>query len=812
MLDSLRHDARHAARNLLRSPIFTATAVLSLAIGVGGTAAIFSLVKTLLLSAPPGINEPDRVVNVGRTQDGSGFDNFSYLTFTEYRDRNTTFSGLAAMQLESSALSLAGPDGGEAIEGGVVSANFFGVLQVRPALGRFFLEEEDRTPRSHAVAVLSHKFWRERFNGDSTIIARAIVLNGVPFTVVGVASEAFHGSSFVAPDLWVPMMAKPWLGASDELLTTSRGGAWLMAIGRLKPDVGVSQAQADLSTINAQLRQAYPDLNEGHGVRLMAVSLFPGDYQRIVALFMTFLFVLTGLVLLIAGTNVAGMLLARAAARRREIAVRLAIGASRARLVRQLITESAVLFLVAGVAGAVVAPWMLNGLLALIPQLPLQVAIEPSVDWRVVLFALAVSLLAGMLAGLAPALQSTHPALALELRSDVGGSGKKHRLRSGLLVTQMAFSMLLLVIAGLFGRALARARAIDPGFEPRGVQIATLDLSLVNHTAASGRQFLDRLLEGARSIPGAQGVAVARMIPLDGGGMGLGRIDVDGHPAPDPERGWSADWNIVTPGYLDVMRIPLRAGRAFRAEDREGTPDVAIINETLASSIWPGEDVVGKVIRNGDRAITVVGVARDSKYRSLGESPRGFIYVPLAQRYSGNMSLLVRSEPGIAMVAPIRRVLADLDPALPILNAQTLEQHAAVGLFPQRVALWVAASLGGVALLLALLGIYGVTAYGVAQRTREIGIRIALGSSRREVLALVLAQGLWLGGIGVAVGVAGVLIATRLLESLLYGVPGTDPIAVGTAAALLLLAALLASWIPARRAARVDPMVALRME
>lgn len=812
MLESLRHDARHAARGLLRSPVFSITAVLSLAIGVGGTAAIYSLVNELLLSAPPGIVAADRLLNVGRTTDGNGFDNFSYLTFTEYRDRNSTFSGLAAMEFESNPVSLAGPDGGEAVASNAVSGNYFSVLQVRPALGRFFLPEEDRTPRTHAVAVLSHRLWRERFNGDSTILTRAIVLNGVPFTVVGVADEQFHGSSFIAPDLWVPMMAKPWFGSSVESLTTSRGDAWLLAIGRLKPDVGMSQAQADLATIAAQLAQAYPDVNEGHGVRVMPISLFPGDIQRIVALFVTFLFVLTGLVLLIAGTNVAGMLLARAAARRREIAVRLAIGASRARLVRQLITESAVLFLVAGAAGTVVARWMLTGLLALIPKLPVPVAIAPSVDWRVVLFALVVSLGAGLLAGLAPALQSTRPALAPELRSDVGGSGRKHRLRSGLLVAQMAFSMLLIVTAGLFGRALARAKAIDPGFEARGVSIAMLDLNLVNHTEVTGAQFLDRLVERTRSTPGVQHVALARMIPLDGGGMGLGRIDVDGREAPDPERGWSADWNIVTPGYLDLMRIPLLAGRDFSVDDRAGSPDVAIINRTLAANIWPGEDAIGKVIRNDDRALTVVGIARDSKYRSLGEDPRGFIYLPFAQRYSGNMSLMVRSEPRIAMTAPIRRLVAELDPALPILNAQSLEQHASVALFPQRVALWVAASMGGVALLLALLGIYGVTAFGVAQRTREIGIRIALGSSRREVLGLVLAQGVRLSGIGVAVGVAGVLIATRLLESMLYGVPGTDVIAVGAAAALLLLAALLASWVPARRAARVDPMVALRQE
>ncbi|HEY5544829.1 MAG TPA: FtsX-like permease family protein, partial [Gemmatimonadaceae bacterium] len=443
---------------------------------------------------------------------------------------------------------------------------------------------------------------------------------------------------------------------------------------------------------------------------------------------------------------------------------------------------------------------------------PAQMAIEPAVDWRVVLFALVVSLVTGVLAGLAPALQSTKPALAPELRSDVGGIGGRHRLRSGLLVTQMAFSMLLLVVAGLFGRALARARAIDPGFDPRGVQIATLDLQLANRADSSGSQFFNRLLEGAAAIPGADNVALSRMIPLDGGGLGLGGIEVPGHPAPDPDRGWDEDWNIVTPGYFDVMRIPLESGRAFTATDRAGSADVAIINRTLASRIWPGEDAVGKTFRNENRTVTVIGVARDSKYRSLGEGPRGFVYVPLAQRYMSQMSLMVRSAPSLTMAPPIRRLLADLDPSLPILSAQTMEAHTAIGLFPQRVALRVAATLGAVALLLALLGIYGVTAYGVAQRTREIGIRIALGSSRGGVLRLVLAQGVRLGAIGVALGVVAAAAATRLLEGLLFGVAGTDPVAIGAAATLLLLAAILASWIPARRAAGVDPLLAMRSE
>jgi predicted permease len=799
-------------RGLGRSPVFSITAILSIAIGVGGTAAIYSLANSLLLTAPSGVGDPDRVVNVGRTQNGNGFDNFSYLTFVDYRDRNSTFAGLAAVELTPRAVSLKGPEGGIALEASVVSGNLFNVLQARPALGRFFLEEEDRTPGTHAVTVLSHQFWSEQFNGDSSVISRAIVLNGTPFTVVGVAARGFHGPSFTSTDVWVPMMASPWLGLPATMLTASRGGAWVTAIGRLKPDVGISQAQADLATISAQQLQAYPEAYEGKSVRVLPLSLFPGDLRSMVSLFTTFLFVLTGLVLVIGGTNVAGMLLARAAARRREIAVRLAIGASRGRLVRQLVTESAVLFAVAGAMGALLAGGVVRALMSLLPALPFSVAMTPSIDWRVVVFALAVSIMAGLVAGLAPALQSTRPSLAPELRSDAGGGGRRQRLRSGLLVMQVMFSMLLLVVAGLFGRALVRARAIDPGFDPSGVHVATMDLSLVNHSDTTGRQFADRLLSGAAALPGAQSAALIRMIPLQDGGMSLGAMIVEGRPAPGRDPSWNADWNIVTPAFFDLMRIPIVRGRAFTDADRVGAPDVAIVNERLAATIWPGEDAIGKTFRNEDRTITVIGVARDAKYRTLGESPRGFIYVPFGQRYSETMSLLIRSVPEASMALPVRRLVAELDPSLPILASQSMEEHTAIGLFPQRVAVWVAGSLGAVALLLALIGIYGVTAFGVAQRTREIGIRIALGSTSRSVLGSVIGQGLRLGTVGVVLGVIAAVAATRLLESMLFGVPGTDPIALGAAGGALLGASLLASWLPARRAARIDPMVALRQE
>jgi predicted permease len=492
--------------------------------------------------------------------------------------------------------------------------------------------------------------------------------------------------------------------------------------------------------------------------------------------------------------------------------VRLAIGASRARLVRQLITESAVLFVVAGALGAFLARGIIAALMTLLPTLPFQIAFNPSIDWRVVVFALATATLAGIAAGLAPALQSTRPNLAPELRSDIGGSGRRQRLRSSLLVMQVAFSMLLLVVAGLFGRALVKARAIDPGFDPRGVHVATVDLGLVNHTAETGRQFVDRLMSGAAALPGVEGVAMSRMVPLDGGGMGLGDLIVDGHPASPENPSWGPDWNIVSPSFFDVLRIPLARGRGFADTDRAGAPDVAIMNETLASRIWPGEEAIGKTFRNEGRTITVVGIVRDAKYRSLGEAPRGFVYVPFAQRYHGVVSLYVKSGRGASMTTPIRRLVADLDPALPIITSMPMTERVAVGLFPQRVALSVATALGAVALLLALIGIYGITAYSVAQRTREIGIRIALGSPRASVLGMVLGQGLRLGGVGVALGVVAAIAATRLLETMLYGVSGSDPVALGSAAAALLAAAAVASWLPARRAARVDPIVALRQE
>jgi predicted permease len=811
MLDATRQDIRYAARALARSPLFTTIAVLSIATGVGATTAIVTLANTLLLRPAPGVGHPERVVTIGRTQDGSGFDNLSYPNFLDYRAAAKTLSEMAIVRLDPTSVSLAGRDGGEPIQASIVSGNFFRLLETHPAAGRFFLPEEDRVPGANLVVVLSHAFWRSRFQMDRGIVGSTVVLNGSPFTVVGVAAERFRGPFVIASDVWVPVMASTLLGLGEGTLT-SRQSVWAIAVGRLAPNAGLAAAQAELGAIAARLEREYPDINRGQGVRVTPASLIPGDLRTLVGGFLGLLLAVSGLVLLIASANVAGMLLARAAARQREIAVRLALGASRRQLVGQLVTESLLLFALAGAAGTLLARWLVVGLMALVPRLPVQLGFDPRMDWLVLGFALGASLLTGLLAGMVPALQSTRPQLVPALKNDTAGGGSALRLRSTLLALQIAFSMLLLVVAGLFARALAHARDIDPGFDARGVELASLDLRLANYDAERGGRLAATLLQRARSLPGVESAALTVMLPLGGGGLGLGGIAVEGSATEDGTPGGSADWNVVTPGYFATMGIPLLQGRDFTDADRAGALEVAILNETLARHLWPGQNPLGRSIKNDDRTLTVVGVARDAKYRSLGEFPRNFIYVALSQRYLGRMTLLVKAAPGAPAARPIRRLVADLDRSLPILNQQTLAEQAEVSLFPQRLALDVAGGLGALALLLALLGIYGVTAYGVARRTHEIGLRIALGAQRSRVVGLVLRQGLVLAVTGAAAGGLAALGVTRLLRGMLYGIPAADPIAFGGAAALLVLAALAASLVPARRAAGLDPVTSLRSD
>ena len=805
----LAQHLRHAARSLRRSPAFVAVSVLSIALGIGATTGVVTIANTLLLRPPPGIGHPERVVAVGRTQDGRGFDNFSYPNFLDYRSARS-LRGLAAVSLTPEAASLLGTGGGEPVQVSPVSANLFEVLEARPTLGRFFSPDEDQAP---GVAVLSYTFFRRRFGADSSMLGRTLVLNGSPFTVIGVAAPGFQGPFVVTPDLWVPVTAAPRLGQPAALLTERRG-AWIVGVGRLAPNVGLEQAEAELSAIAARMASEYPDADSGQGVTVEPASLVPGDSRASLGGFVVMLLGLTGLVLAVACVNVAGMLLVRGTARRREMAVRMALGGSRAQLMTQLVLESLLVFLLAGAAGLVVARWMVAGLLTLVPRLPVQMGLDLSLDWRVLGIAAALSLFTGLVAGIVPALHSTRPDLVPALKGESGtsASAERLRLRSGLLITQVAFSMLLLVSAGLFARALNRARSIDPGFDPRDVQITTLDFGLVSRDSMAGRRLAAGILDRARTLGEVRSAALSAMLPLDGGGLGLGGIYVPGRPSPQPD-GWDADWDVVTPGYFTTLSIPLVEGRDFADADRSGTGDVAILNQRFAAVLFPGQDPVGRTMINEGRVMTVIGVARDAKYRSLGDRPRNFIYVPLSQRYFARNSLLLKSTEGQnagTLPGEVRRIVAELDPALPVLRQRTLAEETAASLFPQRIALWVSAALGAVALLLGLLGIYGVTAFNVAQRTREIGVRVALGARPGQVAIMVLRHGVGLAVVGVAIGALVALGATQLVRSLLYGVSPADGPAFGAAAGLLVFAAVAASWIPARRAAGVDPAVALR--
>ena len=811
MLDSLRQDAAYAARALRRSPLFTSVAVLSVAIGVGASTAVVTLANTLLFEAPPGVGNPERVVSIGRTQEGRGFDNMSYPNFIDLRAATKTLSDMAVVRLEPRPASLAGPNGGEPIQASTVGGNFFKVLQARPALGRFFVPEEDQAPGANRAVVLSHKFFQSRFNGDASVVGKPIVLNGNPYTVVGVAAPEFHGPFVIAPDVWVTVMGSTSLGRIDAGSLTQRGAVWLVALGRLREGQTIASAQAELGAIAARLEKEYPDANKGKGVKVTPTSLLPGELGQAIGAFMALLFAIAMLVLLIASTNVAGMLLARAAARQREIAVRLALGASRLTLVRQLVTESVILFVMAGAAGVLLAKWLVSALMALVPRLPVQLVFEPKLDWVVLSFALGLAAVTGIVTGLVPAMQSTKSAGLSGLRIAAGGNLPRQRLRSGLLVSQIAFSMLLLVVAALFARTMSHSKTMDAGFVAADVHVATLDFSLGNYDSVSGLRLATTLVERARTIPAVKSAALTAVLPLSGGGMGLGGVHVAGREPPS-ERGWRMDWDVVTPDYFATLGIPLVRGRPFTDADRDGAPLVAVLNETFARALWPTEDALGKRFETGGKSVTVVGIAKDGKYRFLGEEPRNFLYVPLAQWYMPRMSLVVKTAPGVDVSQSIRRMVADVDRSLPIIDSQKLEEFTAVSLLPQRVALDAAGSLGGVALLLALLGVYGVTAYSVAQRTKEIGIRVALGAQRGRVMSMVLQHGLKLAALGVLIGAAAALGLTSALRSLLYGISAVDVIAFGGAALVLSVAATLASLIPARRAASVDPMVALRSD
>ena len=804
-MDAAR-ELRLAGRSLLRSRVFTLVSIATIALGIGATTTVFSLVNALLLRPLP-IAEPGRVVAVQETLRGMrsvsmGYSAVSYPRYVAYRQASTRiFSGLAAQRYEEMSLRATGQ--AQVLTGVVASGNYWEVLGVKPALGRFFTGRDEMDQ----LAVISHHLWRTRFGGDPGVIGRTVHLDSRPLAVVGVAPKEFGGTLVGGvADVWVTLGAAGIAGASEAV--NSSPGPSLVLFGRLRPGVEQERASAALKVAAARVPLEEPDAKV-LDVRVEPLTGVPGDMRMPTAAFMGLLLATAGFVLLIAGTNVAGMLLARAVARRREMAIRLAVGATGRVLVRQLMAESVLLFLLGGGAGVLMTVWLTRVLAAVQPPFSTRVAFDLRADPRVLGFALALALLTGVGFGLMPALQASRTDVLTGLKDGGTREGThRGRLRSGLVVGQLALAMLLMLVAGLFGRTLQRALSADPGFVPEGVAVARVDLEPHGYDRARGEAFQRRLLERVAAAPGVRSAALAGFPPMSG------NVRSEALRVPGKKDEFTVSIDAVDPGYFATLRIPLRAGRVFNAADREGAPPVAVINQTLARRLWPGGSALGRTVRLGDGPpLEVVGVVANGTYERFGERPVPFLYRPTAQSYSPGVSIMARGERGAgAALEAIRRELQGMDANVAPEQAMPLESLVGISLLPQRLAAFFIGGFGVLGLLLACIGIYGVLAYQVGQRTREIGVRVALGARAGDVVRMVLRHGFKITALGAAIGVLLAAAATRLLSSLLYGVSATDPLTFTAVPVLLLAVALAASWLPARRAARVDPMMALRAE
>jgi predicted permease len=815
-MQTLWQDLRYGARMLLKRPGFTLIAALTLSLGIGANTAAFSLLNAFLFRPLP-CSSPEQLVGyyIGK-EEGNGL---SYPYYRDVRDWNEVFSGFLAFRFVTVNLSGAGGGRNGHLWGYLVSGNYFDTLGVKAAMGRALTEADDRTPGAHPVVVLSHGCWLRRFGGDPSVIGKKVLLNGHGFTVIGVMPAGFFGTErLMAPEFFAPMMMQRQIEPGGDWLE-ARGSGTLWAVGRLKPGVTVEQAQASVKLLTGQIAKEYPDHHLGLTVKLGMPGLATPGIRKAAILFAAILMALVGVVLLIACTNLANLLLARAAERRREIAIRLALGASRWRLARQLLTESLMLAGAGGALGSLLAVWIIDALLALKPSLDIPLNVDLSADWRVLGFTVMVSLLTGVLFGLAPAWKASKPEITPALKDAAPGLAS-HRswLSRGLIMAQVAMSMLTLIAAGLIVRSLTRAQKIDLGFNPYNAVVMSFDLSLQGYDRARGEQFYRRLLERVAALPGARAAAVTSDRPLDPA-MSSGNIYVEGRPIERGANQPGAFEGLVTPGYFAAMEIPLLRGRVFTEQDNRDAPLVAVVNETFARLFCPGADPSGQAIgkrfsreREGPLA-EIVGVVKDSKHFSLGEAPQPYVYFPIFQNYSGDATLVARSAADAsALLAALRGEVNALDATLPVYEAKTLEEHLGFSLFPMRVAAAMSGSFGLLALALAAIGIYGVMAYAVSQRTREIGIRIALGARKSDVLRLVAGQGLTLVAIGLLIGLIAALLLTRLMESLLFGVSATDPLTFIVISLLLIAVALVACYLPAWRATRVNPMVALRCE
>jgi len=815
-MSSLTQDLRHGFKALRDHPGLTAIAVLSLALGIAPNTAVFSLIDAVGFRPLP-IPDASRLVGVYTSHREDRLASTSFPDFADIRERVGAFATVAASS--DNAVGISGDGRPPAVEmAATVTGNYFATLGLRPRLGRLISGADDEG-NGAPVVVISHRLWVSRYEADAHVVGRTIRLNNTDCTVIGVAPEGFAGTRPVlAPDVWTPVALGSTLVPGRAVgLRQLRDERSYDVFARLREGATLQQARTELESLGRSLATSYPETNAG---RQLTADFEQTVRRRLPAAAGAAALGVIGLILLTACANVAGLLLGRGEARRTEIAVRLALGAGRGRIVRQLLVEGLVLALVAGAASLLVAFWLVRLIPGLVPALPVTVNLDLRLDPRVLAFTLLVALVTVPVFALAPALVASRTDLTPVLKGEAVRAGRWRwlTLRNALVVAQIAISLVLLVSSGIMARSLIASRAIDPGFVQRPMLFATMAPQVIGYSRDQVREFYDRLSDRLSAIPGVERVTLARHVPLNSlyGGGATKQVEIPGYQLPPGQTALRVRNNVVGAGFLATMGTRVARGREFTPSDTAASQPVVLVNQKMATDYWSGEDPVGRrlwlVSDTGARTeAAVVGVVQNAKYNSLNESLQPYLYLPYAQHPAGEMTVIVRvSGDERAMVAPFRRAIEALDPAMPTLQIVTFTEHLRMALFAERAAATAAAVLGGLGLFLSVIGLHGVVAYLVARRTREIGIRMALGAGPGDVRAHVLGQGGRLVAAGLAIGLALSLFAARVIAGSVYGVSPLDPVALGGALAVVTLVALSATWIPARRASRLDPVVALR--
>jgi predicted permease len=819
-MTSIWQDVRYSLRMIAKAPGFAVIAILTLALGIGANTTIFSWVNSALLNPVPGLASPNEVVALTLSNPGENPFAFTYPDIQALRNGQQSFTGITACSIAS--MSLTGNGKPERLWGMVATANYFDVLGVRPILGRAFLPEEDEKPGGAPVAVISYRLWQTHFGANPGVVGQQVEINQHPFTIVGVTPAVFQGSQTgVRTELWVPIAMVDQIVPRSDLLHDHHY-FWLFAFGRLKPGVQPEKAQQEMTVLLQPEVKSFPDEHRGHSnVSVYPLWRSPFGLNFFLATLLPILMAIAGLVLLLACANVANLMLVRSVGRRREIAIRMSLGASRWRLVRQLLVESLLLSLAGGVVALLITTWTAGTFMKFIPATDFPISLGVPIDRAVLFAAFAISLLTGVIFGILPALRSSSLAPGAVLKEDTGnasGSLRKARLTSGLVVAQISLSLLLLICAGLFIRSFLSAQSINPGFNAHNVMVASYDVFTSGYSDERAAAF-DRQLEAKlEAMPGIKSAALSSRLPLGFGGSSS--VKPEGY-VPQANESMETQAAMITPNYFRTLEIPLVKGRDFTMQDNMSSQRVAIVSEAFVNRYWPNQEGLGKQV-NSDLThewFTVVGVARDSKVNGLNEKPMPFLYLPhyqvnlLNQPGGSTMNVIARTtgDP-LAMGKTVEQTIHELNADLVVFSVTTLQASEEITSFPQRIAGTFVGAFGLLALVLAAVGIYGVTAYTTRQRTHEIGVRMALGASKQDILRLVLGHGLRLTFIGVAVGLAASFALTRYLGSLLLGVTSTDAITFSGVAVLLCAVALFACFIPARRAMWVDPMVALHYE